>query len=515
MAAPEREVEIFLSPDEVDGDVGARALRVCGLDPATSHARVLRRSLDARKGWPLGFRYVVACGPGPAPAGTLPALPPAPPTRARVVIVGSGPAGSFAALRLIEAGARVSIVELGRQVPARRHDIARLVHDGALDPTSNYCFGEGGAGTFSDGKLYTRTKDREAVRAVLGTLVRFGADAEILIDSRPHIGSNRLPKVLLGLRARLLALGCDYHWADPVVDLAVRGGRVTGVRLRSGADLEADAVLLAAGHSARPLYAALAARGVALTAKDFAVGVRVEHPQPLIDEIQYGRLARHPRLPAAFYEVSAQAGDRGVYSFCMCPGGWVVPAATEPDGICTNGMSMSRRDSPLANAALVVTVRPTDHAGGPLDGVELQRQLERAAFGLGGGAQRAPAQRARDFLAGRVSADLPRSSYLPGVTSADLAAALPPFVTAALKVGLKQFERRLPGFLSADALLVAVETRTSSPLRIERDRATRVSPTHPGLYPVGEGAGYAGGIVSAAIDGLRTADAIMAAAAAA
>jgi len=423
--------------------------------------------------------------------------------------VGSGPAGTFAALRLLEGGLLPTVVELGKPVQPRRYDLARLTR-GQLEPDSNYCFGEGGAGTFSDGKLYTRAKDRSGVERLLETLVRFGARADILVEARPHIGSNRLPRLLLALRAHLEGAGVRYRWCDPVTDLLLVRGRVAGVRLRSGAELPADAVVLAVGHSARPMYELAARLGIAGRPKPFAVGARVEHPQPLIDEIQYGGWAGHPRLPAAFYHLTAQIGPRGVYSFCMCPGGWIVPSATEPGGLVTNGMSLSRRDSPFANAALVVTVDQEDFGGDDLlAGVRLQRQIETAAFALGGGGYRAPAQRLDDFLAGRKSADVPSTSYRPGVLPGDVAVALPPAIVSALRGALVEWGRRLPGFVTREAVLVGVETRTSAPVRLDRDPRTLESPSHPGLYPCGEGAGYAGGIVSAALDGQRVAEQIL------
>jgi uncharacterized protein len=504
------EIEVFLSVEEPETSLRERVSTLLGLEPQTLNLAVRRKSLDARKLHTLGFRYLVACSTEPLEP-SVPVGWPAAPRREdlRVAIVGSGPAGSFAALRLCEAGARVTVVEQGHPVPGRRRDVAALLREGRLDPSSNYCFGEGGAGTFSDGKLHTRTRDRGAVRLVMETLVGLGADAEILVDARPHLGSNRLPRVLRSLRERLEGQGCTYVWSDAAVGLRMERGRVRGVRLRSGADLEADAVVLAAGHSARPLYEALASAGVALAPKPFAVGLRIEHPQRLLDEIQYGRAAGHPRLPPSSYRVSAQVGDRGVYSFCMCPGGFIVPAATEEGGLCTNGMSRSGRDAPLGNAAIVVTVRPEDCGEGPLAGVGFQRTLERAAFAQGGGGQKAPAQRAVDFVRGRASDRLPSASYRPGVTAADLAAVLPGFVCDALREGLGAIDRTMHGFLSAEALLVGVETRTSAPLRTLRDAETFESLTHPGLYPAGEGAGHAGGIVSSAIDGVRVGTAVL------
>lgn len=477
--------------------------------------RVIRRSLDARKAHALGHRLrveVFAPGEEVANSAQMPAKYwPASVPRPRVVIVGSGPAGSWAALRLAEAGVPSTILERGKPVQPRRHDLAG-VQRGRLDPNSNYCFGEGGAGTYSDGKLYTRTKDRQAVERVLVDLVRFGAPEEITVESRPHVGSNRLPKVLSALRAFLESREVVYRFSSRLSGIVVREGRIVAVRTDEGDELAADIVVLACGHSARDVYAMAAATGIAIERKGSAVGVRLEHPQPVIDRIQYGRAAGHPRLPAAFYEVSAQASGRGVYSFCMCPGGFIVPATTELDGIVVNGMSLSRRDSPYANAAMVVSVSPDDYgpaSAGSLAGIEFQRSIERAAFAAGGGAFRAPAQRLVDFLARRESASLPASSYHPGLVSRSLEAVLPPFVAASLRDGLADIGRRVRGFLHEDAVLVAAETRTSAPVRIVRDPTTLQSPSLPGLYPLGEGAGYAGGIVSAAIDGARAAEAIL------
>jgi uncharacterized protein len=475
---------------------------------------LVRRSLDARKGRPLGYNLRLAIGgppPAPAVASAPPASWPAGRPRPRVVIIGAGPAGTFAALRLAEAGIAATILERGKPVQPRRHDLAALTR-GRLDQDSNYCFGEGGAGTYSDGKLYTRSKDRAGVARVLGDLVRFGAPANIAVEARPHVGSNRLPKVLTALREQLERQGVCYRFGSDAAGLRVERGRLVAVRLRGGDELPADAVVLALGHSARPSYQWLVDAGVAVERKDLAVGVRLEHPQPLIDRIQYGAHAGHPALPPAFYELHGSGAGRAVYSFCMCPGGWIVPAATEPDGVVVNGMSLSRRDSPFANAGLVVEVRAADFgpaADGPLAGVAFQRRIEQAAFALGGGAFRAPAQRLADFLAGRASTSLPRTSYRPGVAAAPIADMFPPPVAEALRAGLEGLVRRFPGFLHADAVLVGAETRTSAPVRIPRDPASLEAPGFPRLYPVGEGAGYAGGIVSAALDGARAAAAII------
>lgn len=436
-----------------------------------------------------------------------------------VVIVGSGPGGLFAALRCIQLGLRPIVLERGKDVAKRRFDLAPIFRKGEIIEDSNYCFGEGGAGTFSDGKLYTRASKRGPVAEVYRMLVAHGAPERILVDAHPHIGSNLLPKVVRAIRESILAAGGAVHFLSRVTEFEISSGRIQGVITADGRKFKGEAVILATGHSARDIYRLLAAQGVRLEEKAFAVGVRIEHPQALIDRMQYHLPRDEVRpelLPAASYQLATKIDGRGVHSFCMCPGGFIVPAATDNDEVVVNGMSLSRRDSPFANSGLVVGVEPDDLKAyraehGVLSGLAFQRELEVAAKKAGGGGQKAPAQRVPDFLAGRLSEDLPESSYRPGLTPARLDALLPPWIVRRLKQGLSGFGRRMPGYVTREAVLVGFETRTSSPVRIPRDPVTLEHPEVAGLVPCGEGAGFAGGIVSAALDGLRCAGAVAAA----
>jgi hypothetical protein len=510
-------VDIFVSLQSLDDPVETLAARALGRRRENiGLVRVLRRSLDARKRRQIGYQLRVEIS---RPGETL-ATPrssvverewPSSVPRPRIVIVGSGPAGLWAALRLADAGVPSTILERGQAVGPRRRDLAEL-HRGRLNPQSNYCFGEGGAGTYSDGKLYTRSKDRQGIAEILADLVRFGAPEDIRIDSRPHLGSNRLPKILAAMRAHLESAGVRYCFDAEFKSVIQREQRIAAVRTKAGDEIPADIVILATGHSARDVYAWAESAGIALERKGSAVGVRVEHPQELIDRIQYGAAAGHPKLPPAFYELRASGGGRGVYSFCMCPGGWIVPAATEEDGVVVNGMSLAKRSSPFANSAIVVATTPGDFgpdARGPLAGVEFQRRIEQASFAAGGGGFRAPAEKLTDFLARRPGGQLPKSSYRPGLQHARLDDVLPEFITTSLREGLSAMAHHLPGFLHPDAILVAAETRTSAPVRILRDADSLQSPSLANLYPAGEGAGYAGGIVSSALDGMRIAEAIL------
>lgn len=514
-------VDIILPLERSEEEAARReaVAKVLGIEVTRIGGTVLRKhSLDARQRQiKVNLRLEVAIdGPLPesvTPRWTCPALPAG---ARRILIVGSGPAGLFAALRCLEMGARPIVLERGKDASARRFDLAPILREGRVIEDSNYCFGEGGAGTFSDGKLYTRATKRGPVARVYEILVAHGAPERILTDAHPHIGSNLLPNVVKAMRQSIIGAGGEVHFQTKMVDLTLDQGRVRSVTCADGREFTGDSLILATGHSARDIYQLLAAKGIALEAKPFAVGFRIEHPQPFIDQLQYHLLPGQERprlLPAASYRLATKIRDRGVHSFCMCPGGWIVPAATANDEVVVNGMSLSRRDSPFANSGMVSTVEPEDLAPlarehGVLAGLVFQKQLEQCAKQAGGGGQVAPAQRVIDYLEGRISSTLPETSYFPGVKAAPLHELLPTWITSRMREGLRQFGRTMRGYLSQEALLLGFETRTSSPVRIPRDPSHLQHPQIQGLYPCGEGAGYAGGIVSAAMDGMRVAEAV-------
>lgn len=434
------------------------------------------------------------------------------------IIVGAGPAGLFAALRLIELGVKPILFERGKDVQSRRRDIAAINKEHVVNPESNYCFGEGGAGTYSDGKLYTRSNKRGDVNRILEILMHHGASEDILFDAHPHIGTNKLPKIVAALRETILQAGGEIHFETKVTDFIFKSGEIKGVITANGVSHEAMAVILATGHSARDIFELLHRRQILIEAKPFALGVRVEHQQQLIDRIQYHcPTDRGNFLPASSYALVHQAKiegkERGVFSFCMCPGGFIVPAATAPGEVVVNGMSPSRRDSRFANSGIVVAVNEADyksyHQHGPLAGMYFQMEVEKRACAVAGHKQTAPAQRLVDFVNGRTSASLLDTSYQPGLLSIDMKSVLHPFIHESLKQGFRNFGTKMKGYLTNEAQVVGVESRTSSPVRIPRDKVLLEHPQAKRLFPCAEGAGYAGGIVSAAMDGERCAEAVV------
>ena len=510
------ELSLSLSPQQAAQPEAIRQAAARQLSTPESQLldiRVRRRSIDARrKPILVNLTLEVVTDPSDtlrAPIFEYPDVSSKPP----VYIVGAGPAGLFAALRLIELGLRPIVLERGVDVSTRKRDIAHLYRTQELKPDSNYCFGEGGAGTFSDGKLYTRSKKRgDNVRA-LARLHFHGAPEEITYEAHPHIGSDKLPTIIANFRQAIQAAGGEICFNVRVEGLLLHDGTIAGLQLADGTTIETPDVILATGHSAHDLYLALQRQGVRLEAKPFAMGVRVEHPQALINAIQYHREPEQmPYLPPAAYSLVHQAMDRGVYSFCMCPGGFIVPAATTPGTIVVNGMSPARRNTPFANSGIVVELRLEDLGGDvlqdPLAGLRVQQALECLAFQHGGGGQVAPAQRLADFVAGRRPQDLPETSYLPGLAVSPLHEWLPAGIRSRLQEGFKVFDNKMRGFLTNEAIVVGVESRTSSAVRIPRDRETLEHVQIKGLYPCGEGAGYAGGILSSALDGENCAEAL-------
>lgn len=430
-----------------------------------------------------------------------------------VIVIGAGPAGLFSALRLIELGIKPIVLERGKDVRSRRRDLALINKQGIVNPESNYCFGEGGAGTYSDGKLYTRSTKRGDVSRILSILVHFGAEEKILYEAHPHIGTNKLPHIITSIRNKIIECGGEVLFEKKVTDLIIEKETITGITTADRNTIKADAVILATGHSARDIFSMLHSKKLLVESKPFALGVRVEHPQSLVDSIQYHCPSRGAYLPPASYSLVQQVNGRGVFSFCMCPGGIIAPAATNMNEIVVNGWSPSKRNNPYANSGIVVTIDEENMQAfrkyGPLAGMYFQQSVEQKAFNAGGGKLVAPAQRLVDFSNGKVSTSLPGCSYLPGIHSADLSQVLPRFVHQSLQIAFKEFGKKMKGYFTNEAVVVATESRTSSPVRIPRGNDLQ-HPQVKNLYPCGEGAGYAGGIVSAAMDGEKLANQIAA-----
>jgi uncharacterized FAD-dependent dehydrogenase len=503
-------IEISLLPEQCDTHEHTLQYikRHTGIDDIND-VRLLRKSLDARKK-PIKYNIQAEIYIDEKKSEQEFNFPFKDVRQAsHAVIVGAGPAGLFAALKLIERGIKPIIVERGKDVKSRRRDLALITRHNTVDPESNYCFGEGGAGTYSDGKLYTRSTKRGDVKRILQLFVHHGADERILYEAHPHIGTNKLPGIISRIRETIISHGGEVYFETKLTDIIIKNEAIHAIETNNNNRIDTKHLILATGHSARDIFELLNKRNILLEAKPFALGVRIEHPQSLIDSIQYKCDSRSLYLPAASYSIVNQSLGRGVFSFCMCPGGIIAPAATSPGEVVVNGWSPSKRNNEYANSGLVVSIEDKDFGAhrqyGPLAAMHFQRSVERACFAATGSLQ-APAQRVLDFVNKKNSATLPKCSYLPGIVPSELDSILPNFVSASLRDALMVFGKKLNGYVTNEAVMVATESRTSSPVRIPRDKDTLEHTQIAGLYPCAEGAGYAGGIVSAAIDGERCAD---------
>ncbi len=511
-------LELVCSPETagIPEELKAFVALELGLDvQRIKHVHEVRKSIDARKSQvKIRLRCDVFVDEfPPIDLEKIELYYPKVHTAEEVHIVGSGPSGLFAALRLIERGFRPIVIERGKDVKERRKDLSALHVKHIVNPDSNYCFGEGGAGTYSDGKLYTRSKKRGDLERILRILVGHGAAHEILVDAHPHIGTNKLPKIIANMRNQIIESGGEVHFNTRVIDFDVQGDKIVGITTLNGDKISVKHLILATGHSARDIFELLHRKKVLIEAKAFAMGVRIEHPQRLIDSIQYHCSTDRGRyLPAASYSLVEQVKGRGVYSFCMCPGGQIVPSATAPGEVVVNGMSASTRSSRYANSGMVVAIEQQDWqqfgVDNPLAAMQFQQEIEQLSCTLAGGTQSAPAQRMVDFVEGKVSGELNPCSYIPGIQSAPLHEALPKLLRERLQLGFLAFGKKMKGYYTNEAQILAVESRTSSPVRIPRDKEKLHHPQITNLYPCGEGAGYAGGIVSAAMDGERVAEKI-------
>jgi len=503
-------IELKLSPESASNEdfIQSVIAKKINLNPSDFYFRLKRRSIDARK-----KKILVVClievymNDDEVENNKEQYRALKIDSNKEITIIGAGPAGLFAALKAIQSGIKPIIYERGKNVQERRRDIAALNKKSLVNPESNYCFGEGGAGTYSDGKLYTRSKKRGDVETVLKWFVHFGANENILIDTHPHIGTNKLPNIIQNIREEIIKSGGEIHFEKKLTDIILDNQKVKAIELNNSQKVACANLILATGHSARDIYSLLHKKGILIKAKPFALGVRIEHQQELIDKIQYSGRLNDEFLPPASYSLVTQIDGQGVYSFCMCPGGIIAPCATDIEEVVTNGWSPSKRNNPYANSGIVVTVDPeklpSKNPGDPFVGLEFQKAIEKKCWEQAGKSQKVPAQRLVDFINGKKSKDFPRSSYIPGIISVDINGLLPNFITYRLKKAFVEFDKKMKGFLTNDAVIHAPESRTSSPIQIPRNRDTLEHLEIKGLYPCAEGAGYAGGIVSAAIDGIK------------